>query len=497
MEQGLTVQQMPAKLHNEQARAKVEAEISRLAGLDMLDYQRQRKAAAKELKITVTALDKFVSERRPRTSGGGAVVQGQGLNLKNPEPWPEPVQGMILLDNLAATFERFVVLPHRAADALAMWVVFAHALDCFDIAPRLALLSPTMRAGKTTLLRVLAHLVPRALLASNVSPAALFRVIEAAKPTLLIDEADTFTRDNRELHGILNSGHTRDAAFVARCHGEENEPRRFSTWAAIAVAAIGTLPSTWLDRSLLIDLKRKRADEHIERLTRAELPALAELARKAVRWALDNRTALEKANPAIPAGLDDRAADNWRPLFAIADLAGKDWSERTRIAALALSGHRDDSNHSSTVKLLADIKTIFDTDNSESIGSTELCNKLVELELSPWATVSKGRPLTPAKLARLLKPYNVFVKKQARINCYVAGDFADAFARYLADPTDQSSMVRQTLGAVRGNSLPEVPSEKSNGTFKKENSSTGTRTDGTMELPTQERQFEEEEGDQF
>jgi hypothetical protein len=69
--------------------------------------------------------------------------------------------------------------------------------------------SPEMRCGKTTVLIILQLLTPNSELASNISPAAIFRYIEQHRPTLLIDEADTFVKRNDEIRNILNSGHTR------------------------------------------------------------------------------------------------------------------------------------------------------------------------------------------------------------------------------------------------------------------------------------------------
>ena len=88
-------------------------------------------------------------------------------------------------------------------------------------------------------------MTPKSELASNITAAALFRYIEAVRPTLLIDEADAFVKDNEELRGILNSGHTKVAANVIRnveVNGE-HKPRRFSTWAPKAIATIAGSPT--------------------------------------------------------------------------------------------------------------------------------------------------------------------------------------------------------------------------------------------------------------
>jgi len=118
--------------------------------------------------------------------------------LREFEPWPEAVDGAALLDALEATFLRHIVLPDGAAPALALWTTWTHVYDSFNVAPRLALPSPEKRCGKTLALSVLQCVCPRAILASNISPAATFRIIEKGKPTLLIDEADTFLHDNEE-----------------------------------------------------------------------------------------------------------------------------------------------------------------------------------------------------------------------------------------------------------------------------------------------------------
>ncbi|MGI9508542.1 MAG: DUF3631 domain-containing protein, partial [Geminicoccaceae bacterium] len=173
--------------------------------------------------------------------------QGQPLDLNDPTPCPDPVYGQDLLNTLVAAFNRYLALPLHAAQALALWVPHAYALDVATTNPRLAITLPQKRCGKTTLVAVLDKLVPRPLKAANISPAAVFRVIEACEPTLLLDEADTFVADNHELRGVLNNGHTRATAFVIRSVGDDHEPRCFATWCPMAIAAIGRVDGS-LDR---------------------------------------------------------------------------------------------------------------------------------------------------------------------------------------------------------------------------------------------------------
>lgn len=184
---------------------------------------------------------------------------------------------------------------------------------------------------------VAGRLVLRRLPTANISAAALFRAVEAWAPTLLIDEADTFIRDSDDLRGILNSGHTRELAFVIRTVGDDHEPRKFSTWGAKAIALIGKLKDTLADRSIEVALKRKLPEERVERLRHADPEVLHNLARRCVRWAMDHAEEIREARPSMPDALHDRAQDNWEPLLAIGDLAGGSWPKLARTAALALS----------------------------------------------------------------------------------------------------------------------------------------------------------------
>ena len=231
------------------------------------------------------------------------------------------VVGADLLDLIADTARDHVVLPDGAAYAIALWVAFAHSHDCWPISPLLAITSPTPECGKTVLLDLLDGLVPKALPACNVTSSVVFRIIEERAPTLLIDEADTFLPDNNELRGILDSGHRRSNAFVLRNVGDNHEPKHFGTWSPKVVALIGKLPPTLNSRSIHIRLRRMLATESVMPLRFDRRGHLVPIKRKLIRWALDNEKALRSADPVMPDGLRGRAADNWRPLIAIADAA--------------------------------------------------------------------------------------------------------------------------------------------------------------------------------
>src|SRR5690348_10594066 len=61
-----------------------------------------------------------------RNSTNGGKAQGK-LSLPPPVPWPDPVDGAALLDDIAETFRRHLILPRGAAEAIALWVVHTHS----------------------------------------------------------------------------------------------------------------------------------------------------------------------------------------------------------------------------------------------------------------------------------------------------------------------------------------------------------------------------------
>lgn len=267
-------------------------EIARLAALPTIKYEQERKGAAEALGVRAPILDRLVQDERARSGlDGDTSLQGRAISFSELEQWPEPVVGAELLDQISNAIGSHVIMPEASRDACAFWAALTFLLDGTMISPRLAITSPTRGCGKTTLLDVLSQLVLRPLPAANVSASAIFRVVEGFRPTLMIDEADTFLRDNDELRGVLNSGH-RKGGSVLRNVGDDHEVRSFSTFGACAIALIGQLPGTLADRSVPITLTRRKRDEMITPFRLDRVEHLVVLARKLARWTGDNAVAI-------------------------------------------------------------------------------------------------------------------------------------------------------------------------------------------------------------
>jgi putative DNA primase/helicase len=252
---------------------------------------------------------------------------------------------------------------------------------------------------------------------------------------LLLDEMDNARlNENDELRAILNSGHERANAWTVRNVGERHEPRRFATWAPVAFACIGGLPDTVASRCVKVAMRRRAPGERVERLRSSRLAReLEPLRPRLARWGKDHAEAIRSADPQLPEALEDREADNWGPLLAIADEIGGAWPMRARSVAAAAPGVSDEAP---SVMLLADLRELFAERGTDRLASEEATAALVKLDGRPWPEWRDGRALTARGLARLLKPFGIeprTVKWPGGVTAkgYHREWFDDAFARYL------------------------------------------------------------------
>lgn len=403
--------------------------IERLSRLSLVEYERCRVEVAARMGMRVSTLDKMVQdaqqEQEPQATNG--------ITFEEVQPWPDQVQGDVLLSDIAETIQRFIICKPETAHAAALWVVMTWVIDVVQVAPLAVITAPEKRCGKSHLLTVLGKLSRRPMVASNISTAALYRVIDAWNPTLIVDEADAFMRDNEEMRGVLNSGHTRGAAYVVRLVGDDHAPTQFSTWGAKAIAGIGKLADTLMDRAITLELRRKLPHEEVERLRHAEPNLFGNLVSRLCRFADDNREAVRLARPPLPQSLNDRAQDNWEPLLAIADVAGGDWPKIAREAALVVSGGTEEATIG--CELLADIQEVFDAQRTDKISTQNLIQTLCSDDEKPWATYNRGKSISPRQVSNRLRGYGI-VSKDVRVGSdvlkgYERGQFEDVFSRYL------------------------------------------------------------------
>lgn len=349
--------------------------------------------------------------------------------------------GAAVLRDIETFLARFVAYPSEHAKvAHALWIAHTHLMPCWESTPRIAFLSPEPGSGKTRALEVSELLVPRPVEAINATPAYLFRKVSDKEglPTILFDEIDTLfgpkAKENEEIRGILNAGHRR-GAMAGRCvvRGKAVETEELPAYCAVALAGLGNLPDTILTRSVVVRMRRRAPNERVEAYRRRiHAPQGHALRERLSIWASLVESRLTNAYPEMPAGIEDRPADVWEALLAVADGAGGDWPQRARVAAVTLVTASREGIPSLGVALLADMRRIFEI--RDSISTEDIIKALCSLEEAPWSDI-RGKPLDPRRLANYLRPYNV-QSKVVRIGTstfrgYARADLWDAWTRYL------------------------------------------------------------------
>lgn len=371
-----------------------------------------------------------------------------------PDPLAEPdPDGADVLDEVVTFLARFVSYPsEHARTAHALWIAHTHVMDCWESTPRIAFLSPEPGSGKSRALEVTEPLVPRAVHAVNTSPAYLFRKVsdDAGAPTILYDEIDTVfgprAKDNEDIRGMLNAGH-RKGATAGRCvvRGKIVETEELPAYCAVALAGLNDLPDTIMSRSVVVRMRRRAPGERIEPWRRRiNEPQARPIFARLTAWTASVRDRLTEVFPDMPTEVEDRDADVWEALLAVADAAGGTWPARARAAAVAIVTTGKDRAPSLGVLLLEDIRRVFTQTDTDRLSTADLLDKLHELDEAPWNDL-RGKPLDSRGLSRRVGNYEIRSAQVwidgRNVRGYERATFHDAWTRYLPEPTDDTEDV--------------------------------------------------------
>jgi hypothetical protein len=398
--------------------------------------------------MTIDAL-KLLAEIRARNPGGGQPAASVDKSSGTAEQIG-PVDAGALLADIYEFLGRFIAYPSEQAHvAHVLWIIHAHLMEAWESTPRIAFLSPEPGSGKTRAMEITETLVPRACETINTTVAYLFRRIamEEQKPTLLLDEVDALFKGRgpqvEDIRALINAGHRRGAK-IGRCvvRGKTIEPEEVEAYCAVALAGLGWLPDTLMSRSIIIRMRKRAPDEVISPYRRRYNEREGhELRDRIAAWASSRVSEMAQSAPEMPAGVEDRAADVWEPLLAIADAVGGDWPARVRAAAVAMVASARDANPSLGVQLLTDIKMVFR--DAKQLATEMLLAGLYELPEAPWKTINKGLPFSATDLAGHLREYDIrsHTLKSFNRKGYHRAHFEDAWRRYVPSSLPSENVV--------------------------------------------------------
>lgn len=368
---------------------------------------------------------------------GTAVTEVTDFQAKAGAPYAE------LLDQVQNYLERFIAYPSpESATAHALWIAHAHLITAFENTPRLAFLSPEPGSGKSRCMELTEALSPRPVLSVNASVAYIFRKIsdEAGLPTLLMDEIDSVfsngkAEGNEDLRGLLNSGYRKGAtAGRAAIRGKEIVTEEWPSFCAVALAGLNQLPDTLMTRSIVINMKRRPQGQKVESYRRrVNAPEAGLLAGRLSEFADSVLIDVSEAWPDLPEGIEDRDADIWEPILAIADAAGGHWPDTARAAAVVMVARAKEKPATLGIRLLDDIRAAMT--GLDRVSTNDLLDALHAMETAPWSNI-KGEPIDSRFLAKVLSKYEISTNNTVKIDGrsakgYLRSHFSDAWSRYL------------------------------------------------------------------
>jgi hypothetical protein len=208
--------------------------------------------------------------------------------VENLIAWPEAIDSDKFMHDIVTTLRRYVVFsdPDDAV-LVGFWCLGTYFMQIWNLWPRLLIQAPEFQCGKSVLLGLVEALSLRGMIASQATSAGITRVISHYKPTLCLDEADTWVRQDKKLNGILNSGHSRRSAYVLIAQQGKTVDESVShldVWTPIALAGIGHQKDTLTSRSIVINLRRKLAGESVEDYSEGVFEDLLDTRRRILRW---------------------------------------------------------------------------------------------------------------------------------------------------------------------------------------------------------------------
>ena len=393
-------------------------------------------------------------------------IQGAYMFIEDLQPAENPIQGQQLATTINDLYQAHIKAGEHDYSAITLWTFLTYCYDEFDILTKLLLKSPQKRCGKSTLLEMLEALVYKGKLASGISSASIYRAVDMYKPCLLLDEADAYMKQDENMRGIVNAGHKRRSAHIVRCEGDPIETKDFSLWSPMAISGIGKQAGTIMDRSIVINMRRKLPGEIVHKIPRRFYENNRVLRKQLLRWSQDNKEALHVANPPMPHSDNDRATDNWHPLFCIAEVIGGDWPQKALCAFEEAAGLVTDEDNA--IMLLEDLQKLFSS--NDRLHSGEIISKLVEMEDRPWSEfIHNTYPISKNRLAEMLKEFDIRPKQMkfngVNLRGYKKQFFAETFARYLPPPETATPLpVNDTASVavapkVAGNTSRALPTE--------------------------------------
>ena len=450
-----------------EAQLSLNGRITRLAELDdPVAAAQERLLIAKIFNVGVKVVDDSLKAlRRARAAATKPKkIEDEDDGVPMPPPdleWEEEVNLAAALQTAVETAKRFLIAPAWIYDIMVLWSAVTHLVQderiALPVMPQLAFQSDQESSGKSVGLEIVSTLSFRGALRASYTAATLFRKNHDDRVTFALTELHNVLSDkNGDMQAIINACHRRSEAFIDRTETDAKTGKRYVVtyrcWAALAWGSISSMPPEVQSRALVLLLRPStpaESDTLEHWITPKLCPELINVRRQFSKWAAPvNALPLPKMGD----GLFNRVGDNWRPLFAVAQLAGGDWPQRISDAAKA--ARQVEVIPSVRTRLLSSIRTVLTAAPDQKLPTPELIDALCRDEEQGWHTINDKRRIDAYWLRKELKNLlNPKGSQQWHIGegrarqhkrGYLLSQFTDAFLYFL--PPTLSQEVPESSG---------------------------------------------------
>jgi hypothetical protein len=328
-----------------------------------------------------------------------------------------------IVERIESFINRFVTFSDRIYSLpIALWCLGTHVYPHFDAFPYLVITSPTKRSGKTRLMEIISFVSANPRSVAGMTAAGIFRLIQAEHPTLLVDEAETFSSEAAsDKRAALNVGY-RKGTSVPRMKGDKVE--LYDTYCPKIFVLIGDVYDTLKDRSIIVTMKRAEARERfLFEICKTEGESLrAEIAELFKQIPANDILGMYH-NHAPLEFLTDRDEEIWTVLFTLChllaprrlnelkacavDIATEKTAESRKYIELLKDDNTEEAamEHEYKERLLLDLYSLF-LDGATKIPSTQAVELLKQIPTAPWRKF-RGTGLDAKDLAYMLRQFNL------------------------------------------------------------------------------------------
>ena len=286
-----------------------------------------------------------------------------------------------IYDELLDFYRDHIVLREQEYHTLAAWVMASWLVDDFSTCPYLALIAP-MSSGKTQVLEAIRQTAYRAFGLASVTPAALFRAIEAWRLTLCIDEAEHQINSNTDsgqaIYACLLAGYKRGiGALRAEKQGDGWLPTSFDLFGFKAFSGTKIVLPTLASRS--IEFKMRKARPKYDLFTPSDGLRL----RSMLLWF--RFTNLHKHKIFYPESEDGRIRELYAPLFTLLRLLDSEAKENLqKMLEETMRTKKADDKQSTEAEIIEAINDLSAQDSGTLTGERTLIFVRELIDMLGW-----------------------------------------------------------------------------------------------------------------